>query len=157
MPISPAGSRHLNREAGFSLLELLAVVVIVAIAATSVLSWRGSGSARVSIQAEAALVAVRLREARAMAIRNGRSTLVMIDTGSGRVDAPTGSVRIGKGEDTAITATTAASEQRSEKLVGVRFFPNGSSTGATLRFMRGRHSAEVRVNWLTGRVSLQQS
>ncbi|MCH9807966.1 MAG: GspH/FimT family pseudopilin [Alphaproteobacteria bacterium] len=160
MPTSPVGERSRNRrqfEAGFSLIELLAVVVILSIATMSVLSWRGSGSARVSIQAEAARVAVRLREARVMAIRNGRPTLVTVDTGTGRIDGPTGSVLIGRGGNTAITATTAASEQQSGQRVGIRFFPNGSSSGATLRFSRGRHGAEVRVNWLTGRVSLTGS
>jgi general secretion pathway protein H len=38
-------------------------------------------------------------------------------------------------------------------MAGVRFFPNGSSTGATIDLRTERQAYEVRINWLTGRVS----
>ncbi len=49
--------------------------------------------------------------------------------------------------------TAADSEKRSPSIAGIRFYPNGSSTGGTIDLKMEGRAYEIRVNWLTGRVS----
>jgi general secretion pathway protein H len=53
----------------------------------------------------------------------------------------------------------AASEQRGKGLGGIRFFPDGSSTGGRVTLLRKRqggaiHGYYVDVNWATGRIHI---
>ena len=54
-----------------------------------------------------------------------------------------------------VLTDTSAAEQRSQAIAGVRFHPNGSSTGGTIRLESGRKAYEIRINWFTGRVSVE--
>jgi len=54
-----------------------------------------------------------------------------------------------------MSVTAADSERLSPVTAGLRYFPNGSSTGATIEFQAERQGYEVRINWLTGRVSVR--
>ncbi len=55
-----------------------------------------------------------------------------------------------------VTSETSAVEQQGRKVAGIRFFPNGASTGGKVRLETGRQAYEVRVNWLTGRVAVER-
>jgi general secretion pathway protein H len=52
-----------------------------------------------------------------------------------------------------IAVTAADSDKISPSSTGIRFYPNGSSTGGTIDIKSGGSAYEIRVNWLTGRVS----
>ena len=50
---------------------------------------------------------------------------------------------------------TSESETVSPSVGGVRFYPDGSSSGLTLRILEdGTQAARITVNWLTGRVTV---
>jgi general secretion pathway protein H len=59
-------------------------------------------------------------------------------------------------ETIGIASETSAGERHGEKVAGIRFFPNGTSTGGKVRLETGRQVYEVRVNWLTGRVVVER-
>ena len=55
-----------------------------------------------------------------------------------------------------VISQTSAAEQRAPSSAGIRFLPNGASTGGKVRLENGRQAYEVRVNWLTGRVVVER-
>ncbi|MGI9385627.1 MAG: GspH/FimT family pseudopilin [Methyloligellaceae bacterium] len=153
--MSPAGEAHRRSGvSGFTLLELLMGIAILALAAGAVLVVPRSGSGSAALRSAAHETAARLREARALAINHGRPKAVLVDLGRRIIAIGHGRKPLKIAGDIRLTITAAASERQSRQISGVRFFPNGSSTGATLRFARDRQAFEVRVNWLTGRVSI---
>ena len=152
---SPAGRPgNRNAEAGFTLFELLAVLAIVSFIAGAIAVYMRTGTKTASLRSIAVETAARLRETRALAINQGSSRVVLIDIGRRIIstDNRKKPLKIANGIKIAVTA--AAGEQRTSRVSGIRFLPNGSSTGGTVRFSRGQQAFEVRVNWLTGRVSL---
>ena len=140
-------------EAGFTLVELLAVLVILALAAGAVMQvGRGSvESARVRsflVEAEAMM-----RAARNAAIETGAETDVIIDTRERRLAFPAGERSIAVPEGVSLEGEVA-------RLGGpgtVRFFANGGSTGANLSFSFRGQTFELRVNWLTGHADVHRS
>jgi general secretion pathway protein H len=56
-----------------------------------------------------------------------------------------------------VSSQTSATEQRSPSVAGIRFFPNGASTGGKVRLETGRQAYEVRINWLTGRIVVERA
>ena len=43
---------------------------------------------------------------------------------------------------------------RDDRVGGVRFYPDGSSTGGRVLISRGGHGYQVGVTWLTGRIAI---
>jgi general secretion pathway protein H len=130
------------RTAGFTLLELLVVVAVIALLMTAVPMAIGSGSG-VQLDAQARRIAAVLREAHARALGEA------------------GEIRLG-GEDLAqlVADDTGSSHDRGLELHAsgprreIAFFPDGTSSGGTVRLERGRDVVEVSVDWLTGQVRI---
>jgi general secretion pathway protein H len=144
-----------SRQQGFTLVELLAVLVVLALAAglTAVhLGSRGSDG----LQTAAYELASRLRTARATAIRQSSQRTVVIDMAHRLVTAGSGIAPLRIPGTISIASQTSAAEQRARGHAGIRFFPNGASTGGSIRLETGRQAYEVRVNWLTGRVAVER-
>jgi general secretion pathway protein H len=143
------------RQAGFTLVELLAVLVVLALVAGLAATQLGSRHGGAVLEAAAHELASRCRATRAAAIRGAASRTVVIDMAKRMVtgaDVP--SFRIA--DTITVTSETSAAEQQGQKVAGIRFFPNGASTGGKVRLETGRQAYEVRVNWLTGRVVVER-
>lgn len=138
---------------GFTLLEMLAVILLIgiAVAAVSVSVTQGLASAR--INAAAAELAAALRATRAQAIVRGKDQNFDLDTRTDSyLDARQRDVRLPKGMHVSITS---AKEDRPNDHTGrIRFFPDGSSTGGRITLQSGRRQWHVNVSWLTGEVRL---
>ena len=140
-------------QAGFTLLELLVVLVIIALSATAVMSIGRSSleSARVRsflVEAEAMF-----RDARTAAIETHAQTAVMIDEKGRRLSMSDGSRMLELPKGVSLNAKVAVPKEG--EIPSVRFFPSGGSTGGQLTFaFRGR-SYGLRINWLTGRADAQ--
>lgn len=147
-------SARRGEETGFTLFELLVVMVIATLAtgAVSVMLWSGPG--RSGLKSAAYETAARLREARATAINQGRSNVVLVDLERRIITTKIGRIPVEIADGIQVTMTAAAGERQSKHIAGVRFYPNGSSTGATLKFALNDQAFEVRVYWLTGRVAI---
>ena len=146
-------ARDPSQQHGFTLIELIAVLVvlaaIVALAGPRIARRDEAGAA----QAIAQHVASRCRAARAAAIRRNLEQTVVVDLAQRTVVTDgTTPLRIPVTID--IHVDTSASEQNSPTATAIRFYANGSSSGGTVAFSAGSRTTRVRVNWFTGRVSI---
>jgi general secretion pathway protein H len=146
-------SRALSRESGFTLVEMLAVVVMLAVAAA--LASVKLGSHGGAAQARALLLNSSdvLRNARLMALRTGIEQVVYVDVPRRRIDS-IGRRTLRVPPELGFAAVAARSEQQGDNAFGIRFFPDGTSTGGELKFATQGRIYELHVNWLTGNVTI---
>ena len=141
-------------QQGFTLVEMLVVLVVLALTAGVATARFSVRSADDSLQAIAYEIASRCRAARTGAMRNGADQVVLIDLAdrvmSGGDKPP---LQIPSTVD--IVAETSAAEQPAASVAAVRFLANGSSTGGTVRLASGTQAYEVSISWFTGRVSVE--
>ena len=142
-----------EREAGFSLLEIMIALAILALATALV----GVGFARSStgfrFEATAQELALTLREAHARALRSGRDVAVVLD-----VDAHTYQLHTDRPIDippeTAIRVVSASQAMTSARRPAFSFSPDGGSTGGSIVLSQPDRSATITVDWLTGAVEM---
>lgn len=141
MPISATGSKPAE-EAGFTLIELMVVLVIVALASAAVAVSLPSGSA--GLRQEATAFAARAVAARNAAIVGGRPVRVLADAGGYRVEER----RTGRWLPWGGKAGRARAWERGTAVAldgAVAFDSTGLSDPATLRLERGGKAMTVRV------------
>jgi general secretion pathway protein H len=140
---------------GFTLLELLVVLALVALALTLVPPMFSRGVPGAELKAAARQVAAGLNEGRSRAIAGNAQVAVTVDV-EGH------SLRVGEAAARALpaalslTLVTAESERLDEHRGRIRFFPDGGSTGGRVSLSLGDRTYDVTVDWLTGRVSTAQ-
>ncbi|MEE4304821.1 MAG: GspH/FimT family pseudopilin [Wenzhouxiangella sp.] len=143
------------RAGGFSLLELMVVMLIVSMlfAVVGVSVSRSIEGAEIR-NASREIVAG-IRHTRGQAIIQRQQQVFHVDadartwTAAGREP-----VQIPEGLD--ITIETARSELTGENAGGIRFYPDGASTGGFVELLANQRTWKVEVSWLTGEVSLEQ-
>jgi len=144
-----------HRERGFTLVELMVVMVIIALimglVSTSMSRSISSAEAR---SASRKLVA-NLRYTRTRAIVKKSEQVFMVDIENRSYQAP-GRKEISLPEDVDLTLTTARSEMTSEDVGGIRFFPDGGSTGGHIELTVNGREYRINVAWLTGEASLER-
>jgi general secretion pathway protein H len=143
------------RAKGFTLIELMAVIMLLAIVLTlvSVSFSKSLQSARIR-GASRDLVAA-LRYTRGQAIVKGKQEVMTLSLDDNTYTAPNkNAVKLPK--DMSLTLTTAETEQTGANTGGIRFFPDGSSTGGHISVFQGQREWRVNVAWLTGDISLDE-
>jgi general secretion pathway protein H len=135
----------------------MVVIAILALVAGTVMLRAGRSGGQSQAKAAVAEVVSLVRGVRSEAIASGREQVLLIDTAGRRLShGRYGSyVALPAGVD--VVATVADGERYGAGSAGVRFFRNGGSTGGVLRFSWQGGADEIRINWLTGRVSIAQA
>lgn len=148
-----AGSNSVTARStsGFTLIEMLVVLIIIALALTLVVPAI-SKSTQVSMYDVGRDMQISLRQARAEAVTSQQSALFWVDTQNHNYLDHKGKVKFFPAE-IKIRANVAATEVDDTK-AGVRFFPDGSSSGGRLTLSDAEEAAHIEIDWLTGRVSL---
>lgn len=142
-------------QRGFSLLELMAVLVLVAIAVTvaSVSISNSLGSAK--IQAASRDLVAALRYTRGQAIVKGEQKTLDVDLEAMSYTAP-GRDTVKFPDKIEVKLLTAQNELIHDKAGRIRFYPDGSSTGGHVSIIAGTREWRVNVGWLTGEVDLEE-
>jgi general secretion pathway protein H len=155
MPMSPVGSDRSRRgDNGFTLIEALVALVLLATAATVAMPRLQSSWTVQAEKAEVTELANFVAEARMHAIATQQETVVVFDAGGNRYWSTHAPEPVAMDANVRMTLTVASSEHLDDKLGAVRFFADGSATGARVRVDTGRLVAQIAVHWLTGRVAV---
>jgi general secretion pathway protein H len=147
-----ADSRRDDRTAGFTLIEVTAVMLIIALVSSLAVAMM-PGTGRAGLQALTLETAALLRRERLGAILTGRQRDVSLD-GQRRVLVGEGDAVVAIPHDVMVDVL-GANELWNGRLAVVRFFPDGASSGAVVRLSREKVEYEIRVNWYTGSVAIE--
>ena len=140
---------------GFTLIEILAVVALIALALAVVSVSVGGGLAGAKVKAASRDLVAALRYTRGQAIVKREAQTLSVDVENRRYKAPNKKwVELPK--DMTMKLFTARSELEEEGVGRIRFFPDGSSTGGHIDLLRNDVTWRVEVLWLTGQVSLRE-
>jgi general secretion pathway protein H len=142
------------RPRGFTILELLVVLVIGAIAYSLVLGVPFRGASFADLKAAARTLASGLRQAQSTAMATRRDALLTIDLEAREFQVTGSEATRNLPKDLEISLYTAQQEVSSEKKGAIRFYPDGSSTGGRITLAVKERKYLVDVDWLTGRVSI---
>lgn len=147
-PTSPATS---DRRAGFLLVEVLVTFAIIALVAAIVFPRLAATSGAARLKASAYDVAGVLRADRTAAMRSGQVVVTRIDLRGREVRSGQSASTVGFPDDVGLNVSYAANESTP----GVRFFPNGSASGARLTIRSKVSAYDVNVDWFTGAVVIE--
>lgn len=140
---------------GFTLIEMLAVVALIALAVTVVSVSVGGGLKGAKVKAASRDLVAALRYTRGQAIVKREAKTLSVDVDKRRYRAP-GKQWVALPQDMTMKLFTARSELEEEGVGRIRFFPDGSSTGGHIDLLRDDTAWRVEVLWLTGEVSLRE-
>jgi general secretion pathway protein H len=145
------GSRHTRHSscAGYTLLELLVVIAIIGLAsaiAIPLLNGRPSDTVRLRAAADAFSGAV--RGTRASAIQHDGQTVLMIDLDRHTLTSP--ALARNFAPEIGGELRVAEPERVSPSRGGIRFYPDGTSTGGDLHLSLHGRETRICVSWLTG-------
>ena len=145
-----------NSTRGFSLLEMMIVMVIAGLMLTLVPPLFTGAVSGTQLKGAARNLAISLRETRNLAvIRNTRQRVLLdLETGHYRVSDDK-SRPLPDGVEMSVQTVPGMGDERTAQHV-VRFYPDGSSSGETIILSGGNHAYHLRLDWLTGSITITE-
>ncbi|MCF6202871.1 MAG: GspH/FimT family pseudopilin [Methylococcaceae bacterium] len=144
------------KKKGFSLIELLLVIVIIGIMITVVASNAGTGNETTVLKSASREIASALRYARGIAMTNRKESVFQFDLDENSYQM-TGKSKVYKlSKDIEVTLDVAQSQIEGDGMGAVRFFPDGSSTGGRITLEISKIKRQLDINWLTGQVEISE-
>ena len=145
-------SWSVDRGAGFTLIEVIAVMLIIALVASLAVTHM-PGTGRAGLRALTLQTASLLRRERLGAILTGRDREVSLDS-ERRILVGDGGDIVALPRDITLDILGIDALWSGRQAV-VRFHPDGASTGAVLKLSREEAEYEISVNWYTGGVAIR--
>ena len=143
------------RQPGFSLLEVMMVLVIIALSYLLLPKLVFSGVSGAELRSNARAVATGLRLTRDAAINTKRESVLSLNLESREFMLPN-DIRLHKLNDKLdVKLYTAQADLISDKVGTIRFYPDGSSNGGRVTVAAGERGFEIDVDWLTGHVTIK--
>ena len=147
--------RPVHRVRGFTLVELLVVLVIAALILALVGTSISRSISGAEMRTAARKMAASIRYTRTRAIISKSQQVFLVDT-EARSYTAAGREPVTLPGEMEVQLTTARSELTSENVGGIRFYPDGGSTGGSVALEANGRIYTVNVVWLTGEASLQR-
>jgi type II secretion system protein H len=140
-------------EGGFTLMEMLTVLSILALVVVVSLPFLKTSSPGKVFRAEAQQISALLRLARIDAITGNKETRVIVDLKNRRIDYPARDNAIILSPETSLEVKTIKGEVVSAD-AGFRFMPGGGATGGAIALERDGNKATIAISWLTGAIAI---
>lgn len=137
-------------ESGFTLIEMLAVIAILAAVAIFAIPALMRKPDHLILRDTVQQIRQMLLLARSTAVARNADSVVFIDLNERRFGLQDGRTGEIPGE-MSVKFKIADSERLSASRGGIRFYPDGSSTGGELTFALHGNTAKLCVHWLIGR------
>ena len=141
-------------DAGYTLLELMVTLAIIALAAALVLPRIGAGGDQIALRSAALQLAASLRATRAEAMAASSEAALVVDIDQrrywtvGAVKARTLPLGV------AIVAGNSRDQPVAMNRARIRFQPDGSSSGGWIGLRSKSHTAGITIDWLTGAANI---
>lgn len=144
-------------QKGFTLIEILVVVAIMGLVMAAVPPLLSRLHGKMELRASVRGVTALLREARNRAIASNGTAVFYADLRTRNCGVAGGGPSRDLPEGIALRLTTTEEDRVDDQLGGIRFFPDGSSSGGGMRLAGNGVSYEIKVDWLSGRVSVAEA
>ena len=145
-----------RRAPGFTLIEMLVVLALIAAASALAAGVLTGGIAGLRLRSSASTIASQLRYTRAQALATGEAQRFVIDPRAHRWSAPHG--HHGDVPPALGIEFIGARETKPSPGEGaIVFFPDGASTGGRVQLSAKRAAWNVDVTWLTGEVRVARA
>jgi general secretion pathway protein H len=141
-------------QRGFTLLEMVCVLGIIALLAAVLLPLIPRETSRSRLQAYALQAATLLKADRNAAVRNQTSVATVVDAQARAIRSGASRDAIRIPDDVRFDALLPQTCRQQAALSTISFFANGTSCGGTIALTRFDTGYEIRVNWLTGRIEI---
>jgi len=141
-------------ERGFTLLETVCVIALVAMLAAVLLPFLPRHTSRARLEAYALEAATLLKADRNTAIRHRAAVSTLVDAPSRAIRSGVTSQSIRIPDDVHFDALLPETCRQRAALSTISFFSDGMSCGGSIALSRLDRIYEIRVNWLTGRIEI---
>jgi general secretion pathway protein H len=143
-----------SAEAGFTLVEMLCAVAILAILAAIAIPALPRGTSRARLESYAVATAALLKEDRNAALRRNSEIATQVSAKTRVVRSGANGRVVRVPDDVEFDALLSARCGNISAGSGISFFPSGMSCGGVIALTRQSAGYEVRVNWLTGGIEV---
>ncbi len=143
-----------HSEAGFTLLEVVCVLALIAILAAIALPYIPHGTSGVRLKAYASSTAATFKADRNAAVRRQTPIATQVEDARRLVRSGATGRAVRLPDDVTMDVLVPARCGAFGGGSAVVFFPSGMSCGGVVTLTRAGLGFEVRVNWLTGGVEI---
>jgi general secretion pathway protein H len=140
-----------SAEWGFTLVEMLVVLALMSVLLAVSLPYARSAGEAQRLDAETRKLAALLSEARVTALSKGAEAVARFNLDERRADLVGGMRNVDLPDGFDLKVLTAANEIEGRE-AGIRFFPEGGSTGGKVIVSHMGKERVIAINWLTGAV-----
>ncbi len=141
-------------ESGFTLLETICVLAVIAMLAAIVLPAIPRATSRTALEAYALKTAALLKSDRNAAVRNGTTVQTELSQLSGTIRSGASGRVVQLPADVTFNAILANQCGGHASGAAIEFLPSGMSCGGTIFLSRPGAGFEIRITWLTGGVEV---
>ena len=143
-----------NAEEGFTLLEMVCILAVIAMVAAVALPNISHNTSRPRLEAYAVETASLLKADRTAAIRHRGQVVTQVDATCAYAPLWLDRADPSVPDDVVFDAILPSRCNDRPAFSTISFFPTGISCGGTVTLSRLGTSYEIRVNWLTGGVEI---
>lgn len=142
------------RSSGFSLLELMLVVLLIALMFTMVPRMMGTGVSGAELKSSVRALNSAMKLARDAAINTRREAYVTVNVETREFTTTFESRTHKLNEQLTLKLFTSQADQLDQSTASFRFYPDGSSNGGRVTVGVNEREFAIDIDWLTGRSSI---